>query len=431
MGAPRLSTEMSRPSGDTFLEDPRLFSGPQRSTVHILHVIGSLSPADGGPPEVIRQLARAYPQIGDSLEVVTLDPPDAPFLQGFPCPIHALGPASLGRYCLSPRLVRWLRANANRFDGIVMQGIWTFPGIAVRLAAHRAGKPYCIFPHGALDPWFNKKYPLKHLKKFVYWPIQYPVLRDARAVIFTSAPEPALARKSFSPNDWNAVVFPNGVQDPDGDPASDVETFYRSLPALRDRRFLLFLGRIHEKKGCDLLVQAFARVASLQPDLDVVIAGPDQVGWQAKLERMAAQLGIASRIHWPGMIASQQKWGALRAAEAFILPSHQENFGMSVVESLAAGRPVLISDQVNIWPQIESDHVGLVDNDTLEGTERLLRRWLAMQEVERAAMAARTRATFLRRYSLRESVDIINGIFARAKAEKIAQDSLSVTTVAS
>jgi glycosyltransferase involved in cell wall biosynthesis len=431
VGAPRLSPEISRPSGGTFQEDSCLFSGPKRAKLHILHVIGSLSPADGGPPEVVRQLARAYPRIGDSLEVVTLDPPQAPFLKDLPCAIHALGPASLGRYCLSARLVRWLRANIDRFDGVVMQGIWTFPGVAVRLAAQRAGKPYCVFPHGALDPWFNKKYPLKHLKKFLYWPIQYPVLRDASAVVFTSAPEPALAKKSFSPNEWNAIVFPNGVQDPEGDPASTVEAFYRSLPALRDRRFLLFLGRIHEKKGCDLLLQAFARVASAAPDLDLILAGPDQVGWQSKLENMAAQLGIASRIHWPGMIAGQQKWGALRAAEAFILPSHQENFGMSVVESLAAGRPVLISDQVNIWPQIQSDQVGLVDNDTLEGTERLLRRWLALSPSERDAMARRTRTVFLERYSLRESVDVINSIFARARAEKIAQDSLSVRTVAS
>jgi glycosyltransferase involved in cell wall biosynthesis len=314
-------------------------------------------------------------------------------------------------------LPRWLRANIARFDGVVMQGIWSFPGVAVRLAARRAGKPYCIFSHGALDPWFNKEYPLKHLKKRIYWPIQYPVLRDARAVLFTSAPEPVLAKTSFRPNEWNSVVFPLGIQAPAGDPAAEIKAFYRSLPALRDRRFFLFLARIQEKKGCDLLLEAFARVASTAPDLDLVMAGPDQVGWQAKLQRTASQLGISDRVHWPGMLSGDIKWGALRAAEAFVLPSHSENFGISVVESLAVGRPVLISNQVNIWPEIRSDGVGLVDDDTVDGTERLIRRWLAMSQSDRDSMAARTRLSFEKRYSLRESVIVIIDIFARAKME--------------
>jgi len=136
----------------------------------ILHVIGSLSPADGGPPEAVRQLARAYLSIGVDVEVVSQDPPAAPFLSGLTFPVHALGQRWLGRFGLSPRLWRWLRQNASRFDGIVMNGIWVFPDVAVRAAARHAGKPYAVFPHGALDPWFNKKYPLKHLKKLLYWP---------------------------------------------------------------------------------------------------------------------------------------------------------------------------------------------------------------------------------------------------------------------
>ena len=166
----------------------------------ILHVIGSLSPADGGPPEAVRQLARAYLSIGVEVEVACQDSPDAPFLSGLTFPVHALGQRWLGRFGLSPRLWRWLHQNASRFDGIVMNGIWVFPDVAVRASALRSGKPYAVFPHGALDPWFNRKYPLKHLKKLLYWPFQYPVLRDARAVLFTTATERDLASTSFRPN---------------------------------------------------------------------------------------------------------------------------------------------------------------------------------------------------------------------------------------
>jgi glycosyltransferase involved in cell wall biosynthesis len=377
----------------------------------VLHVIGSLAPRDGGPPEVTRQLARSYTEVGDSIEVVCQDPPGSPFLNDLPCPVHALGQRLIGRYGLSPRLWSWLRKNVGRFDAIVIQGIWTFPGVAVRLAARKAGVPYAIFPHGALDPWFNKKYPFKHLKKLIYWPIQYRVLRDAKAVLFTSKLEPELAKSSFTPNQWNAVIYPNGIYEPPSDPGETIETFYTAYPSLRTRRFFLYLARIHEKKGCDLLLQAFARIAPSEPDLDLVIAGPDQDGNKATLQRMAKDLGIAGRIVWPGIIASDLKWGALRAAEAFILPSHQENFGIAVVESLAARRPVLISDQVNIWPEIHAARVGLVDHDTLEGTERLMRRWLAMPKAEQHAMSLRTYPFFLNHYSMKSGARAIGAVF--------------------
>jgi glycosyltransferase involved in cell wall biosynthesis len=377
----------------------------------VLHVIGSLSPREGGPPEVTRQLARSYADCGDTMEVLCQDPPGSSFLSDVPCPVHALGQRLIGRYGLSPKLWSWLAKNVSRFDAIVMQGIWTFPGVAVRATARKAGVPYGIFPHGALDPWFNKKYPVKHFKKLLYWPIQYPVLRDAKAVFFTSKLEPDLAKTSFSPNEWNTVIFPNGIYEPASDPAETIETFFEAYPSLRRRRYFLYLARIHEKKGCDLLLKAFARIATTETDLDLVIAGPDQDGYKAILQRMTKDLGIKERIVWPGIIADDLKWGALRAAEAFILPSHQENFGIAVVESLAAHRPVLISNQVNIWPDIQNAQVGLVDDDTLQGTERLMRKWLAMPRVERDGMSDRTYPFFLSRYSMRNGARAINAVF--------------------
>jgi glycosyltransferase involved in cell wall biosynthesis len=382
--------------------------------VHILHIIASLSPKDGGPPEAVRQLIVSYLKAGDSIEVVCLDKPGAEFLTDIPCPVHALGQSYLGRYALSPRLLRWLCRNVGRFDGIVMNGIWTFPGIAARIAARRSGRPYGIFVHGALDPWFNRTYPLKHVKKLLYWPVQHAILRDARAVFFTTESERDLAKTSFRPSNWNSVVVPYGINDPEergGNPAEEIEAFYRSLPRLRGRRFLLFLARIHEKKGCDLLIGAFAKLAASVPEVDLVVAGPDQVGLRSKLQRLAKARGIADRVHWPGSIGGDVKWGALRACEAFVLPSHQENFGIAVVESLAVGSPVLITKSVNIWKQVDEDGVGLVEDDTREGTERLLRRWFGLPPEECDAMAGRARASFVKRYSMLRAAREINRVF--------------------
>lgn len=383
--------------------------------MHTLHIIDSFSPSAGGPPESVRELAKAYLAVGSGIEMVCLDDPGEPFLSGIPCQVHALGQSYLGRYGFSPRLMRWLRENLGRFDGIVMHGIWSFPGVALRIAARRAGKPYAIFVHGALQPWFRQKYPLKHLKKLLYWPVQYAVLRDALAVFFTTDSERELAKTNFRPNTWNSVVVPLGITDPEErkrDPAEQIETFYVRFPKLRGRRYLLFLGRLHAIKGCDLLLKAFATIAASVPDVDIVMAGPDQEGMQAKLQRLAEQAGIATRVHWPGSISGDLKWGALRACDAFVLSSHSENFGIAVVEALAVGRPVLISNKVNIWPEIESDGVGLVDEDTLEGTARLLRRWFNLLPEERDAMAACARTSFLGRYAMNQTAVAIDRLFS-------------------
>ena len=290
--------------------------------------------------------------------------------------------------------------------------------MAAWLAATHARVPYAVFTHGALDVFFKKRYPLKHLKKLLYWPIQYRILSRASAVLFTSELERELALASFKPNRWTSVVVPYGTNRPEGDPGEQREEFYRAVPELRGRRFLLFLSRIHEKKGCDLLIDAFAEVASEHPDVDLVIAGPDQVGLQSKLEAQATRRGIARRVFWPGMLRGGAKYGAFRAAEAFVLPSHQENFGIVVAEALACGTPVLISDQVNIWHEIQESAVGLVEPDTAEGTLRLLRRWLEMPTEGRAAMAAEAERVFQQRFSLRrsaESIHALGEIFGRKR----------------
>lgn len=394
-----------------------MVSSPSLSSMQILHVIDSFSPERGGPPEAVRQLLKAYAAEGAVAEVVCLDDPGAPYLRDLPCKVHALGQSYMGRYAFSPRLWRWLHLNLMRYDATVMNGIWTFPGVALCHAARRAGKPYGIFVHGALDPWFDREYPIKYLKKLLYWPLQHRVLQRARAVFFTTTVERDLAKTSFKPSEWTSVVVPYGItaaKVSGSCAAEQIEKFYCELPQIRGRRYLLFLGRIHEKKGCDMLLSAFAEVHGMAPNVDLVIAGPDPKGMRPKLEEMARGLGIASRVHWPGMIGGDAKWGALRACDAFVLPSHQENFGIAVAEALAAGRPVLISHQVNIWPEIQNDGVGLADEDTAKGTLRLLSRWFSLKDEEKCAMASRARSCFDTRFSMRETASVINNALGDA-----------------
>lgn len=378
--------------------------------MRLLHVIPTLSPASGGPAEALRQIVRWYPEFNVEAEIACQDEPDDDWLASYAAPVHALGGRGVV-YGRSPVLRTWLAGNVARYDGVVAHALWTYAGLAASRAARRANVPYAVFTHGMLDPWFNRRYPLKRIKKQLYWPIQYPALRHAKSVLFTSTLERDLAPQSFWPHKWTSRVVPYGTSEPPAEPEAQRAAFTALLPQLEGRRFLLFLSRIHEKKGCDLLVEAFASIAAAHPDLDLVIAGPDKDGLQAKLAAQAEKLGVAARIHWPGMLTGDAKWGALRSCEAMILPSHQENFGVVVAEALACARPVLISNQVNLWPQIEEDRTGLVESDTLDGTRNLLTRWLALSEEEKFAMSTRALAAFRARYSMRNCAEAIRDLF--------------------
>jgi glycosyltransferase involved in cell wall biosynthesis len=389
--------------------------------MRILHTIHSMSFESGGPAEVVRKLAETAQRSGAyETEVVTLDSPQRPLAVSGEFPIHAVGPGA-GKYGYTRNLDGWLRANLSRFDGVIVNGLWQYHGWASWKAC-RGKLPYLICAHGMLDPWFKRAFPLKHLKKLLYWKaIERRVLRDAGAVLFTSPIEAELAPLTFPASEWKSFIIPYGTLEPEGDRQLQMPRFYEACPQVRGKKFLLFLGRIHEKKGCDLLIEAFARQASTDPDIHLVIAGPDEQGKKPELMALASRNGAGGRVHFPGMLQGDAKWGAFHAAEVFALPSHQENFGVAVAESLACGTPVLLSNQVNIWREILADGVGLVEDDTLEGTTRLLERWRGMSDAEKQGMAARCVPSFRARYDMNRVPDVIRGLFEkRLHGEPIA-----------
>src|SRR6202789_457010 len=386
--------------------------------MRILHIVGSINPAAGGPTEAIRMIIRYRPP-GYEAEVATLDSPDAPFLGEFPFEVHALG--NKKKFWYSPRLIPWLRANRHRFDGIIVHGLWEFTGLAA-LVAVAGRKPFLVFTHGMLDPYFKRRYPLKHVKKWIYWILaQYWILRAASRVMFTTELERDLATKTFWLWHWNPMVVSYGADPQMPDIDELVPAFYDRCPELNvedaSRSYLLFLSRIHPKKGCDLLLQAFATVAPAHPELHLIMAGPDATGMRKDLEQIVEQAGLTHRVHWPGTLQGDAKGGAFALSDAFVLPSHQENFGIAVAEALACGRPVLISDQVNIAPEIEADGCGIVEHDTLKGTIHLLERWLALNPEERQAMQQQAKITFARRYDMRRNSALILRTFERLRTQ--------------
>ncbi len=381
----------------------------------LLHVIRSLDPRGGGPQEGLKQIVLEMGRAGWPSEVASLDDPATLSKIGFPAPAIGLGPGR-GGYGYASRASGWIRDNAARFDAVIVHGLWQYHGLATWKALAALPVPYFVFPHGMLDPWFRRTYPLKHAKKWLYWPwAEYRVLRDATNVLFTCEQERLLARDSFWLYRANEAVAGFGIEPPTTDETADRQAFLEAFPDLQGKRLLLYLSRIHPKKGCDLLVRAFAATAS-EHDLHLVMAGPDDTEWGPTLRELAAGLGVAHRITWTGMITGAVKWGAYHAAEAFILPSHQENFGIVVAEALALKLPVLISDQVNIHREIQACDAGRVARDTLEGTIELIRGWTGSDENARVAMGERAVDCFQQHFHIRASAARLRTIVSEGVA---------------
>lgn len=386
----------------------------------ILRIIASGDLRDGGPIEGVQRVGRALERLGHIQTLATLDAPDASFSDASDARIIRLGRigrTSGGRIPYAPRAVPWLREHLHEYDVAIVSGLWNHATLAARRALVGGPIPYVVFTHGMLDPWFRRTYPVKNLIKSASWLVsEGPLLRHAHAVLFTSEEERDLARGAFWPYRVKERVVAYGTADVSGDAVAQLKAFRMAAPKLGDRRFLLFLSRIHEKKGCDLLVEAFAKIIDADPTLDLVIAGPDESGLRADLEERAAKLGAGDRIHWPGMLEGDAKWGAFRACEAFVLPSHQENFGIVVAEAMACSRPVLITDKVNIWREVKGSGAGLVAPDTGEGVHEMLNRFLALTSSERIAIGKLARACFLKRFHIDEAARDLADVFQQAVA---------------
>lgn len=371
-----------------------------------------MNPSTGGPCQGLRNSIPELEKLGIHREVVSLDDPGASFLGKDSFPIHALGPGK-GPWCYSAKLIPWLVQNLERFDVVIVNGLWLYHGYAVKKALYqfkskKSGQKLpelFVMPHGMLDPYFQKASgrKLKALRNWVYWKtIESKIVNSADGLLFTCEEELRLARVPFRPyRPKKEVNVSYGIATPPAASEASRMAFAGKCPELGDEPYLLFLSRIHNKKGTDLLLQAYKLLLE-EPGIDInsipklVIAGPGlETRYGKRLEKIVAETPIlADRVFFPGMLSGDAKWGAFYGCEGFILPSHQENFGIAVAESLACSKPVLISDQVNIWREIIQAGSGIVAPDTLEGTLELLKTWVALPAKEKSRMGVKAKQTF-------------------------------------
>lgn len=369
-----------------------------------LHVIDSLDPAKGGPVASVRQIASVLAQRGHVAEIAALsDRESDPWIRDAPQMVWCFGTARLN-YAYAPCFRPWLRENARNYDLVVVRGLWQYQSVATAAEMWALRRPYAIHIDGMLGP-FGKNQLLKYLKKLAYWVmVERRCVNRAAAAIFTNVEEERLARGFLPCSRWNPVVIGHSVDPLVPESADGISDWLARFPELRGKTSVLYLGRLHPIKGCDVLIRAFAKAFRADEDVHLVLAGPAvDAGYHARIRRLAKACGIAHRITWPGLVTGREKSALFSLASVFVSPSHDENFGIAAVEALAFGLPVILTDKVNIHSVLGASGAALVCEDTEEGLAQSLRKWRALGADERGALRARQLAVWKEQFS-RDSV---------------------------
>lgn len=360
----------------------------------ILHVIADLDPSKGGPPIACREAAKVMARRGHDVRIITTD-------RGF----SAAPPASIPGLAIEA-----LRATKPDFlkaswpmrrrllevipdaDVVHLHSLYLFHDWATGQICRQFAKPYIVRPHGTLDPYIYRQHRWR--KKIIEIGFQNAVLRNAAGLHYTTEEEWQLARP-YSRNPRGTVIY-NGIAPEDYEPMAP-SVLRARYPVLADRKVVLFLGRLSEKKGLDILVGAFAELCKRRGDLFLVIAGPDE-GMKAKTEKLIEQFGIGERCLFTGMVSGDDKRALLFGSDIFLLPSRSENFAITAIEAAICGLPVVLSDRVNIWHEFAAAGAALVaPPEASEFAKRLDQ--LLENPGETAAMARRAAALVRGRFT--------------------------------
>lgn len=360
-------------------------------------ILSSLSQGSGGMSACVLALARAVSKKGPSVSIFTLESDgmlEQPTQSIGALAIVATKPSFPKRFGRSYDLKSRLRALCN---GAILHGhgLWQLPVHYAAQVARKQGRPLVITPHGMLEPWAlpNSRWR----KRLAGWLYQERDLRFADCLHAVS-PHEVSSFRAYGLDNPIAVV-PNGVDPADFEGVQEYsDRFYERFPAARDRRMVLFLSRIHPKKGLPHLIEAWAAAQKHQPDWLLVIAGPQEGRHRVEVERIAADLEVAGSILFTGPLYGDQKLAALAVAEFLVLPSFSEGFSMAVLEAMACCLPVLITPGCN-FPEVEEEDAGLVVDPNAEAVEEGLRTLMGTSEAERGHMGERGREMIERRYT--------------------------------
>ncbi len=337
----------------------------------VLHVAACMSAEWGGPVPFVEALAQEQARLGLQVQVLSTSmrtsQVEQPAQAGLT--LRAFPQDRLARLWTahSTQLARQIRRAVRDVDIVHVHEIWHHPHAVACSAARRYEKPYIVTPHGALDSWCLAQ---KRLRKDVFAALaQRRYLRHAAAVHALTDDEESAIRAfgTAAPIE----VIPNAIEVTRFLDLPPYHAFEEMHPELTGKTVILFLARLHPKKGLDILARAFRGVAESLPEAHLVVAGPDSYGYRATIEGVLNAGGLQDRVTFTGMLVGDQKLEALSRADVFVLPSYSEGFSMSILEAMACRLPVLITHQCH-FPEVATNKAGIVVNPRGQDVEAAL-----------------------------------------------------------
>jgi len=409
-------------SAASAMESPLSISqaGNPTRPLRVLQVIASVAEVNGGASTAIWATLKALQNRGIDSDLVTTNEDGPNRLMNVPLGefIQKEGqrvlffPSRGDRYTTSWPLARWLFAHVRDYDLIHVHGLFRFAPVVAGHIAQARGVPYILTPHNTLGRWVMR-YRRPLLKKLSMRLVEGRLLDRARRVHLCSAYELSQAEQVRALGE-RSCVFPLGIEPPEEEQARGSNNAVQSLDALAGRPVVLFMSRIHEIKGIDDLLTAFARIRRIRPDAILAIAGTGAKALTTRLQDWAAQLGIAEHIHWLGFVVGRRKQELLSLATVFVLPSHSENFGYAVVEALLAGVPAVTTVNVPSGEFVTAADAGVVYDGSIERLEEGILQILNMPDDQRRSLGARAASVVREQLSLHTFGNSLERVYREA-----------------
>jgi glycosyltransferase involved in cell wall biosynthesis len=345
--------------------------------MRILHVIPYMHPSAGGPPVVVENFVREAIRLGHLSEIISTplfcegdqqsllqrlnEVAQTTFLsetRAFLPRIRGVAPLRGPSWC---QLGQSIRAA----DIVHVHTLWNPINLMVRQECASLGRPYVLMPHGMLDPYSLK---VKRWRKALYlWAIERRNILTAQRLIYATEEEARLAATGLLPLP-KAVIIPLGGDAPAENSVALASGFIEKFPRARGRRQLLFLGRLHFKKGLDRILLVLPSIVEKFPDVLLTIVGDGTPDFEAMLKGNIVRDGLENNVMLTGRLDGAAKWGAYASAELFLLPSRQENFAITVAEAMQMAVPVVLSNKVNTWSHVKEAGAGIVlDEERIVG----------------------------------------------------------------
>jgi glycosyltransferase involved in cell wall biosynthesis len=356
--------------------------------LRVLHVIPSVSERHGGPSYAVRAIVRALTERGVDVLIATTDADGngsrLNVALGSPVVRNGLTYIFFRRdlrlYNVSTGLWRWVDANIRAFDLVHIHALFSFSSTVAARAARKHAIPYIIRPLGVLNRW-GMENRRRFVKGLSFRLIENPILKNSAAIHYTSRAEQHEAeicdpRIASHPS----AIIPLPVVAPANVSA---DTFVQRFPAAQGKQLILYLSRIHPKKGVELLLQAFSSIASSELSALLVLAGEGPAEYISMLRQQVSHLDLSDRVIWPGFLAGDDKAAAFAAASVFVLPSFSENFGVAAAEALAAGVPTVITEDVAIAEYVRQPNAALIVQATVDAVRNGIAELLTSPEKRR------------------------------------------------